>query len=43
VIIAKLIYRLFKKGVKWAWGPDQEKAIDALKLALMTTPALVKI
>jgi hypothetical protein len=42
-IVAEPIYRLFKKGVKWVWGSDQEAAMDALKLALTTAPALVKI
>jgi hypothetical protein len=43
VIIAEPVYRLFKKGVKWDWGNEQEKAIETLKLALTTAPALVKI
>ena len=43
VIIAEPVYRLFKKGVKWDQGNEQEKAIETLKLALTTAPALVKI
>ncbi len=43
VIIAELVYRLFKKGVTWDQGNEQEKAIETLKLALTTALALVKI
>ena len=42
-IIAEPIYYLFKKGVPWHWGVAQDEAIDTLKLALTSAPALVKI
>jgi ribonuclease HI len=42
-IIAEPIYYLFKKGVPWNWGLEQDLAMSALKAALTTTPALVKI
>ena len=42
-MIAEPVYRLFKKGVIWDQGNEQEKAIETLKLALTTAPALVKI
>ena len=42
-MIAEPVYRLFKKGVTWDQGNEQEKAIETLKLALTTAPALVKI
>jgi len=42
-IIAAPIYQLFRKNVKWNWGTEQEKAMDSLKTALTTTPALYKI
>ena len=42
-IIAEPIYRLFKKGVDFEWGPEQDQAMDALKLALTSAPALVQL
>ena len=42
-IIAEPIYYLFKKGVPWHWGVAQDEAMDTLKLALTSAPALVKI
>src|ERR1700730_1689040 len=42
-IVAEPIYYLFKKGVPWNWGLEQELAMSALKAALTTAPALVKI
>ena len=42
-IIAEPIYYLFKKGVPWNWGLEQDLAMNVLKTALTTAPALVKI
>ena len=42
-IVAEPIYYLFKKGVPWNWGLEQDKAMAALKHALTNAPALVKI
>ena len=42
-IVAELIYCLFKKGVLWSWGPAQDNAMNILKTALTSPPALVKI
>ena len=41
--IAKPIYCLFKKGVPWNWGLEQDLAMSALKTALTSALALVKI
>jgi hypothetical protein len=41
--IAEPIYYLFKKGVPWNWGSEQDLAMSALKTALTSAPALVKI
>ena len=40
VIIAAPIYRLLKNGEPFVWGEEQETAMDTLKLALTTAPAL---
>ena len=37
------LYRLLRKDVEWNWGKDQEMAMDTIKIALTTAPALVKI
>jgi hypothetical protein len=42
-VIAAPIYILFRKKVEWHWGREQDLAMDALKMALTQTPALVKI
>src|SRR5438046_808140 len=42
-IVAAPIYYLFKKGVEWVWGQEQDMAMDNLKVALTWAPALVKI
>ena len=42
-MITEPVYKLFKKGVTQDQGNEQEKAIEALKLALTMAPALVKI
>jgi ribonuclease HI len=42
-MIAEPIYYLFKKGMPWNWGLEQDLAMSALKTALTTAPALVKI
>jgi hypothetical protein len=42
-IIAEPIYYLFKKGVPWHWGSAQDEAMNTLKTALTSAPALVKI
>ncbi len=39
--VASLIYHLFNKNISFTWGKEQMKAIDLLKLALTTPPALV--
>lgn len=41
--IAEPIYRLSRKGVDFNWGTEQQLAMDALKLALTTAPALAQI
>ena len=41
--IAAPIYKLMRKGVKWHWGPEQEQAIERLKLALTSAPILIKL
>lgn len=38
--IARPLYALLKKDVKFNWGSDQQHAYDSLKLALTTTPTL---
>ncbi len=40
---AEPIYRLLRKGVVFIWGPEQDIAMDALKIALTTAPALVRL
>ena len=42
-IVAVPIYYLLQKGVEWVWGPEQDLAMDTLKMALTQAPALVKI
>ena len=42
-VIVEPIYYLFKKGVSWNWGLEQDLAMSALKTALTNAPALVKI
>jgi RNase H-like domain found in reverse transcriptase/Integrase zinc binding domain/Reverse transcriptase (RNA-dependent DNA polymerase) len=42
-LVAEPIYRLFKKGVSWNWGQEQDLAMATLKEALTTAPALVKL
>jgi RNase H-like domain found in reverse transcriptase len=42
-ILAEPIYRLSRKGVEFIWGKDQQLAMDSLKLALTSAPALVQI
>lgn len=41
--VAALIYRLFKKNAIFEWGKEQTEAMDLLKLALITPPALVSL
>ena len=36
------LYRLFKKGAEWKWGPEHDAAVQALKQAL-TTPPLMRL
>ncbi|KAF6357075.1 hypothetical protein mRhiFer1_010001 [Rhinolophus ferrumequinum] len=38
--IAKPLYEATKDKVPWAWGSDQQKAYDELKVALLRAPAL---
>ena len=42
-LIAEPIYRLLRKGVPFEWGQEQDDAANALKLALTSAPALVKL
>ena len=42
-MLAKLIYKLFKKGVMWEWKMEQDLAMATLKKALTEVLALVKI
>lgn len=42
-VIAAPIYFLFRKGVVFHWGVDQQEAMDILKLKLTNPPALVSI
>jgi hypothetical protein len=42
-VLAKPIYRLFKKGVAWEWMIEHDIAMAALKKALTEAPALVRI
>ena len=41
--VAAPIYELFRKNVRWNWGKEQQQAMDKLKTALTTAPALCKI
>ena len=38
-----VFYRLLKKGAEWKWGRDEQVAMEELKEALTTAPALVSI
>jgi hypothetical protein len=42
-LIAEPIYRLTKKGVAWEWNEEQEEAMNTLKTALTSPPALCRI
>ena len=42
-IIALPLFKLLKKNSTFEWGDDQKQAMDTLKTALTTTPALVAI
>ena len=42
-MVAAPVYQLFRKNVKWNWGAEQQQAMDTLKTALTTAPALCKI
>ena len=37
------LYSLLRKDVEWKWGQAQDLAMDTIKIALTTAPALVKI
>ena len=41
--IASPIYDLFKKNKQFEWGPAQQEAMDRLKIALTTAPALKSV
>ena len=41
--VASPIYHLFKKNIPFIWGKDQIEAMDLLKFALTTPPALVSL
>jgi hypothetical protein len=38
--LAKPLYEATKDKAPWAWGPDQQKAFEELKTALLRAPAL---
>jgi hypothetical protein len=38
--LVKPLYGATKDEAPWAWGPDQQKAFEALKTALLRAPAL---
>lgn len=42
-LVAGPIYTLFQKDVEFQWGTEEQLAMDKLKVALTTAPALVKI
>jgi hypothetical protein len=42
-IIAAPIMRLFKKSVRFTWGPEQQVAMDTLKRALTEAPFLITL
>ena len=42
-MIAEPIYRLTKKGMPWEWKDEQEEAMNNLKRALTSPPALCRI
>ena len=42
-IVAAPIYQLFKKNVTFAWGDEQQSAMDILKTDLTTAPAIQSI
>jgi len=37
------LYSLLRKDAKWQWGNEQQAAMDFLKVALTSAPALVKL
>ena len=42
-LIARPIYYLLKKDVEFVWGSQQMRAMDLLKIALTTPPALMPL
>lgn len=42
-IVAEPIYKLLKKDAEFRWNQEQTLAMDRLKLALITAPALITI
>jgi ribonuclease HI len=40
VELAKPLFKAIKDKAPWAWGPDQQKAFEELKTALLRAPAL---
>jgi hypothetical protein len=42
-VIARPIYILFRKGEKFYWGNSQQEAMDKLKIAITSAPALISI
>jgi hypothetical protein len=38
--LAKPLYEATKDKAPWAWGPNQQKAFEELKTALLRAPAL---
>jgi hypothetical protein len=42
-VIAAPIYSLIRKGIRFAWDTKQQLAINILKMAIITAPALVTL
>jgi reverse transcriptase-like protein len=42
-VIARPIYILFRKGESFYWGNSQQEAMDKLKIAITSAPALISI
>ena len=40
-MLAKPLIDLMKKGIKWQWGEEEEKAFIHLKMALVSAPILL--
>ena len=40
-LLAKPLTDLTKKGIKWQWGEEEEKAFTQLKIALVSAPIIL--